>query len=78
MIVKLSVQEACELPSHDIQGFDIIAQPTGIIYLDVGMVYDCTVLTEQYIMFEDGLNDVALYAPDLHRLVRDGKITITS
>lgn len=78
MIVKLIVHNGCEIPTYEINGFDISPIETGKIYLDPGMSYDCIVLTERHIQFENGILDVALHTHDLYKLICDGHITVRS
>lgn len=49
----------------------------GKVYLDPGLVYDCTVLSEQYIQFQSSMEEAVFFTGDLQKLVRQGDLIIT-
>ena len=54
-----------------------VTPPLGKVYLDPGLVYDCTVLSEQYIQFEGSMEEAVFFTGDLQKLVRQGDLMIT-
>lgn len=49
----------------------------GKVYLEPSLVYDCTVLSEQYVQFQSSMEEAVFFTGDLQKLVRQGDLVIT-
>ena len=50
----------------------------GKVYLDPGLSYDCTVLSEQYVQFQSSMEEAVFFTGDLQKLVLQGDLVITT
>lgn len=54
-----------------------VTPPLGKVYLEPSLVYDCTVLSEQYVQFQSSMEEAVFFTGDLQKLVRQGDLVIT-
>lgn len=80
--IKLTSKVSVPLKYHTVfltetDGY-VASPPIGIIFIESGRVYDCTVLNERYLELLDSINDCFIDKYDLGMFVRRGDLTISS